>query len=332
MARSARSARRALALGALALALVAGRPAPALAQSQPSAADVESARAAFLQGLDLRDKSHDPKAAVVKFKAAYSLVPTPRIGFELGKTYQSMNDLVEARAAFVAAVALPVRRHESAEARKAREQSQQLADELEQKIPQLVIRLQGEGQVSVDGELVKRAALSVPRRVNPGRHVIQLLVDGDPRAQRVVDLGVGEQRQVTMRVPSGSSAATATTDDGSATPDVVDHTEPANVGLRKGLSVVSLASLGGAALTGIFAFAFVQDAQKECTGGTCTSKGAGSKSAAVGFGVATDILLGVGIVSFVGWLVVPKVHVTKNTQVGLAPLPGGGMLSAGGTF
>ena len=185
--------------------LVALAPA-AHAQSQ---SDVDTARAAFLQGLELRDKQHDNAGAAARFKAAYALVPTPRIGFELGRTLRAMNDLIGARAAFVAATQLPARANESAEAKKARGDAQAQADDLDQRIPQIQLHLSGFGQIFVDGEAVRHEALAAPRRVNPGSHVIQVQVEGDVKGEQTVVLAEGEHKDVTMS-PGAQARVTVT--------------------------------------------------------------------------------------------------------------------------
>jgi hypothetical protein len=229
------------------------------AQSQ---SDIDTARAAFLQGLELRDKQHDNAAAVAKFKAAYALVPTPRIGYELGRTMRATGDLVGARAAFIAATQLAPRAIESAEAKQSRVDAQAQADDLDRRIPQIQLHLNGFGQIFVDGEAVRHDALAVARRVNPGSHVIQVQVEGDVKGEQTVTVQEGEHKDVTMS-PGAQARVTVTAQatlpqvqvvqpepqayqpyDPFATP--VTNRVKSNAGIKAGLAYAAL-TLGGVA-------------------------------------------------------------------------------------
>jgi hypothetical protein len=312
-----------------------------------STSDVDSARAAFLQGLDLRDKQHDNAGAVARFKAAYALVPTPRIGFGLGRTMRAMGDLIGARAAFVAATQLPARANESPEARKARGDAQAQADDLDQRIPQIQLHLSGTGQIYVDGEGVRHDALSVPRRVNPGSHVIQVQVEGDVKGEQTVVLAEGEHKDVTM-APGAQARVTVTAQatlpqvhvvqpepqqpyDPFATP--VTNTVHSNAGTKIGLFYAAL-TLGGVGLIpGSVALGYMKGAQDACVNGVCQPDVDSKKTLAYAFAVGTDVLWGAAIVCLVVAIVYPSTSaVDLHTQVGFTPTSGGGMFSATGRF
>jgi len=74
----------------------------------------DSARIAFTEGLRLRDKEHDPRQALEKFKAAHDLAVTIRTAYELGKTYMMLGSLVEAERLFLEATRLPADSAQSA--------------------------------------------------------------------------------------------------------------------------------------------------------------------------------------------------------------------------
>src|SRR3954462_3241663 len=67
---------------------------PAFAQR--SAADIETARQLYNQGVDMRDKG-DLRGALEKLKAAHALGNTPITGVELCKTHAALAQPVEAR-------------------------------------------------------------------------------------------------------------------------------------------------------------------------------------------------------------------------------------------
>jgi len=327
----------------VALALVVALAPAARAQS---ASDIETARAAFLKGLELRDKRHDLPAAAERFKAAYALVPTPRIGFELGKTLRAEGDLVGARAAFVAAENLPPRPNESAEAKKARGDADAQANDLEQRIPQLMLHIVGVGQIYVDGEPLRRDALAVPRRLNPGRHVVQLQVDGDVKSEKTISLDEGERKDVTMS-PGVEARVTVTA--GPALPPVVvtpmEPTQPydpfatpvtnrvhSNAG-TKAAFFYAASTLGGLGVApGVLALTYMKNAQGNCDGTTCTSDFQNNKNLAYGFAVATDVLWGAAIVCLIVGIAYPSTSALAANEIGFSPTPGGGMFTAGGRF
>ncbi len=323
--------------------------APSALADEPSPSDVDSARAAFLQGLELRDKRNDLPTALARFKAAYALVPTPRIGFEIGKTLRAMGDLVGARAAFIAATQLPIRANESAEAKKARTDSDAQSADLDQRIPQLLLHIIGTGQIYVDGEGLRRDALAAPRRVNPGQHKVQLQVDGDVKSEQTITLREGDRRDVTMS-PGVEARITVVANTAPPPPVVVtegvgpDPNSPygtyrrftplvhSNSGTKAGLAYAAYTLGGVGVIPGVIALAFMKSAQDSCTSdGVCNSDFGKNKDFAYGFAVATDVIWGVAIICAIAAIAIP----TSNTEVtvGASPLPnGGGYLSATGHF
>jgi hypothetical protein len=319
----------------------------AYAQGDPSASDIESARSAFLQGLDLRDKQHDNAAAAGRFKAAYALVPTPRIGFELGRTLRAMGDLVGARAAFVSATELPARPNESAEARKARVDARAQADDLEQRIPQVQLHIVGFGQIFVDGEPVRHDVLMSPRRLNPGSHVVQVQVEGDVKGEQTVVLREGEHKDVTMT--AGAQARVTVTAQATLPPVLVVQPEPqqpydpfatpvtnrvkSNAGTKAGLYYAALTLGGVGALPGLVALGYMKGAQDACVNGVCQPDADSKKTLAIAFAIGTDVIWGAAIICFVTAIIYPSTSALDlHTQVGFSPAPGGGILSATGRF
>lgn len=319
--------------------------APAASAQNPS--DVDTARAAFLKGLDLRDKQHDPAAAAERFKAAYALVPTPRIGFELGRTLRQMGDLVGARTAFLAAVQLPPRPNESAEAKKARVDADAQATDLDQRIPTISLHVLGTGQIFVDGEGLRHDALAAPRRLNPGNHIVQLQVDGDVKSEQTIALREGERKDVTMS--AGVEARIRVTASPVLAP-VVTPTEPppapydpfatpvtnrihSNAGTKAALFYAAT-TLGGLGVApGVIALSYMKAAQDACSGGACTSDFDKNKNLAYGFAVATDVIWGAAIICLVAGIVYPSTSALSRSELGFTPMPGGGgMLTAGGRF
>ncbi|WP_437928993.1 hypothetical protein WMF37_06880 [Sorangium sp. So ce291] len=192
------SASRARRLGAVLLAsALAALPSPAGAQS---ASDNETARQLLIDGLDLRDASQ-LDAALEKLNAAHALVHTPVTGLELGRTYFLMGRLVEASDMLREVVRLPEDR-ETPRTRAARAEAEQLIDEIAPQIPSLRLKISAPPgsapQVTVDGESIPAAALAVPRKVNPGSHVVVGKVAGHPERRVEVTVEKGNHVEVPL--------------------------------------------------------------------------------------------------------------------------------------
>jgi len=321
--------------------------APVAARAQePSPSDIESARAAYLQGLELRDKRNDLAGALAKFKAAYALIPTPRIGFEIGRTLRAMGDLVGARTAFLAAVQLPPRPNESAEAKKARGDADVQASDLDQRIPQLMLHVLGGGQIFIDGEAIRHDALAAPRRVNPGSHVVQLQVEGDVKAEQTVTVREGDRQDVTMSA-GAQARVTVLANVAPSTPPpvvVVDSSSPygsyhtftplvhSSSSTRASFAYAALTLGGVGVVPGVFALGFMKAAQGNCAsdGTSCGSSFGSDKTLAYGFAIATDVIWGAAIICGIVAIAMPSS--SAQVSLGAAPTMGGGFLSATGRF
>ena len=306
-------------------------PTRALAQSEASAADIESARAAFQQGLELRDARHDVPGALEKLKAAYALVQTPRIAFELGKTQRMAGDLVAARGTFLEVERLPTRVNESPEAKKARSDARAQAAELEAKIPTLGVKLVGEGEavVTIDDQPVPRDALAAARKVNPGKHTIALQIEGRAPIKRTVELKEGDQKELEIKLPArGAAPPSDPADDGMKTTSYETGTTR-NDGVHNLLGIGFFAGLTVGAVSGAYAIVTAADGAKSaaCATGRCEAR---DKATALAW--VANVSFGVGLLSGALWLLIPPVERKYGTTVGVASIPGGAMLSAEGRF
>jgi hypothetical protein len=197
-----------LLLVAIAIALAA----PA-ARAEPSAADVETARSLYVEGLELRDKNALPQS-LARFRAAHALAATPITALELGRAHVLVGELVEARDVFLSVERLPVSPTESPKAARARVDAAALAEQLKTRIPTMRVLFAktppAPPRVTIDGDVIPPEAQNAPRRVNPGRHKIVAELD-DARATVEVNLAESEARLVTLdleRKPaSGPSSA-----------------------------------------------------------------------------------------------------------------------------
>ncbi len=97
-------------------------PGVAFAQQPQSAMDMAQARALLNDGLKLR-KSGDLAGALEKIKAAHALAGTPVTGFELGRSYLAVGQLVEGRELLLSVARIPIRPEETDRSATARSES-----------------------------------------------------------------------------------------------------------------------------------------------------------------------------------------------------------------
>ena len=192
----------------LALAAVALAPVPALAQAHaPSAQELETARALYKEGKELRAQGN-LRGALEKLQAAHALGNTPVTGIELARTYVMVAKLVEAREGSLYIARIPVAGDETEKSVEARTEAAKLAEELRPRIPTLTVRVHGLGDtevahLTVDGVAIPDAAINEPLSVNPGKHDVQVRVDWSPniRGQANPETPEGRAMEITVEAP-----------------------------------------------------------------------------------------------------------------------------------
>jgi hypothetical protein len=181
--------------------LLASRPGLVRAQGSPSAEDLLSARAAFDEGMDLRDKG-EVAAALPKLDAAYAYAETPITGLELGRTYMMLGRLVDAYETLKAVQRMPQAFDESERSAAARRQVPGLLAQIEPRIASLKITLALQpgqsGTVLVDGKSVALVGFVVLRRLDPGKHAIAARAGDGPEVRQTVELGEGESKEIEL--------------------------------------------------------------------------------------------------------------------------------------
>jgi hypothetical protein len=150
-----------------------------------------------------RSDKGDPKSALEKFKAANALAGTPITALELGRTYALVNQPVEALETWLSVARMKVDPKESDNAKAARTEAASLAQQIAPKIPSLVVKVEGVPNgatptVTVDGSSVPVEALGLPRKVDPGEHVVVGRLGDGPEEKRTVTLKESESQTVTL--------------------------------------------------------------------------------------------------------------------------------------
>ncbi len=262
---------------------------PRSALAAPSASDLDTARALRKEGKKLRAEK-DFAGALVKYRAAFALVPTPVTGMDVAQCYVDLGKLVEARGQAIAVVEMPKESDETEVSQRARDDAKKLAADLVTRIPTLRVKLVDAPSgttpyVSIDDESVPSAALSVGRKVNPGKHVVTATADGSTPIREEIVLGEGDDKEVALMfkavVPSVTqppeaappeTVAPPKTPPATVAPPVAAPTEPRASGtsilVPIGISIGAAGLLIGT-ITGVKALSLASDVKRQCAGTTC---------------------------------------------------------------
>lgn len=251
----------------------------AVAHAQPTAVQKETARELMAEARELRDKG-DFEAALTRFGAADALMGVPTTGFELAATQAQLGRLVEARETLRRVLAIPQSPDDPEPFNEARSKARALDQQLLARIGGLRFAIHGVAadaslEVTVDGESVPKAVLSLPLRVNPGRHVIVARAAGR-EVKREVDAAEGQTTAVELEFASDAApVATAPREPAppaSTSPPPTFAPEPARKGLPTLAYVgggVGLAGILVGSISGISAISHKNDAKKACVAGRC---------------------------------------------------------------
>src|SRR5260221_3476435 len=167
------SRRRRLAFAAAGLA---GLIATSSAWAEPTAADRETARSLMQEGRELREKG-DLQGALKRFQAADGIMHVPTTALEVARTQATLGLLVEARDTIAAIRKTPAKANDPEPFAEARNRAEELDASLDVRVPSLTIKVDGAAAgetptITIDGVQVPAAAVGLPRRVDPGHHVV----------------------------------------------------------------------------------------------------------------------------------------------------------------
>jgi hypothetical protein len=174
---------------AIPTAAFAQQPAPQPAAEEPSAADKETARSLMDQGVE-REEAKDYAAALKSFQGAHSLVNLPMTGLAVARAQTGLGLLLEALEMATQVKHMPVRPNETPAFAKARADADALLQRLSSRIPSIQVVVEGTTEkieISIDGNVLPPAAATLPRKVNPGKHVVVATAPGfEPSSQEVM--------------------------------------------------------------------------------------------------------------------------------------------------
>jgi hypothetical protein len=147
--------------------------APAVAWGDAGAADRDNARTYMSDGRAKRDAG-DLRGALRAFQAADALMHVPTTAFEVAKTEGALGMLIEAREDALKIARSQAKPGEPAPFAEARTSAQKLADDVEPRIPsiRLVLKNADAATVSIDDVALPSVAIGLPRRLDPGAHLV----------------------------------------------------------------------------------------------------------------------------------------------------------------
>jgi hypothetical protein len=256
-------------LVALALALVATAvPRSAHAQAtEPSAAELESARELYKEGKELRQKG-DHRGALERFKAAHGYGQTPVTGLELGKAHLQLGELVEAREVLLSIARIKVASDETEKSAAARTEAAELAEQIRPRIPTIVVKVSGlkadeTPQVAVDGANAPVVAMTTMRKINPGEHTVVVRASGREE-KRTVAVAEGETKEIPVAVTDASPRA------GEAPGGAPEGGSPRRIHVVTWIGVgVGVVGLGLGGVTGAMALGKSSTVKDACVGLSC---------------------------------------------------------------
>jgi hypothetical protein len=289
-------------------------------RADPTPADVESAKASFSQGMNLRAQN-DLQGALVRFRAAYALVPTPITGVEVGRTLVDLGHVLEGRALLLEVAQMPKKAGESDRAQEARDEASDLAEKAKARLATLTIdaRLEPESVVTIDEAAIPKDAALAPRVLDPGRHVV-VLRTGSRAGRAEVDLAAGQQHTVHVEMT---------------------ETGPAPVGklaFHPGVPFyVSVVIAGASALvgvaTGIPALTTASSLSGACPGRVCPPSEASTLNTSLALGWISTVSFAVFGVATVSSIIAFAVSGRRESpKAALRFVPGLGSLSLVGSF
>ncbi len=268
--------------------------------AEPSAAQKETARGLMSEARELRDAG-DLQAALKRFIAADSLMGVPTTGFEVAATQAQLGQLVEARDTLRRVLSIAPSPDDPEPFNEARSKANKLDQQLLSRIGALRFAIEGVGSaevsVVVDGAAVPSAALGLPFRVNPGRHVV-VARSGERQLRREIIAVESDTVEVQLRFSSASASAApaprpAPAARSMATPEEPNGGLPSLAYVGGGVAVVGI--LAGS-VTGISAIAHRNAAKRDCVDGNCPPSTWGDLDKAHSMATASTVGFAVGVI------------------------------------
>ena len=224
----------------------------------------------------------------------------PTTGLEVAKTLVKLGRLTEAREVAIGIASAKASAGEPRVFIDARAEADKLAERLEPRIPSLVIEVKGvpEGAdvvVRVDKVRLPSEALGLPRRVDPGKHVVTAEAAGASPARAEISVEEGEKKPIALTLGGPG-------DDAKQPPKI--PSSPDESGGVPPLAIVGFVGGGVGfvvgSLTGIGSLAKASSAKLGCHGNVCPLKNKSDADASTTFANVSNVgfafaLVGAGV-------------------------------------
>ena len=180
---------------------------------EPSAGDKETSRGLYREGMRLLE-AHDYAGAERACRGAHALVQAPTSASCWARALESLGRLIEARDAFLEAARYPTAPGEPPVFTSARDAAHAEADALAVRIPTMVLVVTGVAEstaltASVDGAPLAPDTVRLPRKVDPGRHVVVVEAPGGRAVRVEVTAPEGRTQQVPVELASSADGSPA---------------------------------------------------------------------------------------------------------------------------
>lgn len=314
--------RRVGAIAAVLLASLAN-----VAHAEPTAADRENARAYMADGRQKRD-ANDLKDALRAFEAADAIMHVPTTSFEVAKTRAMMGALIEARDELLRIARSAPIAGEPPPFAEARAASQKLADDLEARIPSVRVSVKNgaTATISIDGETLPTIALGLPRKLDPGTHVV-VAKSGSVERRVSVQVLEREAKEVPIDFAELQPLVTIEPEQHPAIVTTTTHKPPwltvGIVGLATGAVGLAIGSV-----TGAMSLSQTSTIKSQCNGNACPPTLAGGQdtkaaiSDAKTLALASDIaFIAGGVLAAVGatFVIIGVSHKSEHVALGVGP-------------
>ena len=298
---------------------------------EPSAADKETSRGLYREGMRLLD-ARDFAGAERACRGAHALVQAPTSTSCWARALESLGRLIEARDAFLEAARYPAAAGEPAVFTSARDAAKAEADALATRIPTLVLVVAGAPDstpvtASVDGAQMAADTVRLPRKIDPGPHVVVVQAPGYRTMRIDVNAGEGRAQQVPVQLSAGDEgpAPAAST---SAMPVEAPRLEKHTPWLAYASFGVGAVGLAVGVATGLAAGSKDAAIAAECNGSTCPSTARGdidSFHSLKTLSTASYVVGAAGLLAGgVLWLTAPRAPAGgASAQIWLGPGSGG---------
>jgi hypothetical protein len=249
--------------------------------------------------------SGDLEGALKRYQAAHQIMDVPTTGIEVAKTQAKLGHLVEARAVAIEVANSAAAPREPAVFGEARVEAGKLAEQLEARIPSIVVTVGPEGLTTaaaqIEGTRLPQAAFGLPFKVNPGEHSLEVSATGYLNEVVKFTVAEGEQRSLAVTL----TPAPAATPRPVATTTTVTPPPPSTAEQKSGsrtLTYVAFGVAGAAALVGggagVYSLMKTNDAKdKYCRGNNCSEDAKPLLDDASTYAWVANIGLGVAVLA-----------------------------------